>query len=67
MKVAISSRGQTLDSMVEPRFGRCNWFVVVDIGNGEHSAYSNDSNFSWIKFNPACGNQMGIRVKAHNY
>ncbi|KJS18233.1 MAG: dinitrogenase iron-molybdenum cofactor biosynthesis protein [Peptococcaceae bacterium BRH_c4b] len=46
MKVAISSRGQTLDSMMEPRFGRCSWFVVVDTGNGEHNAYSNEINLS---------------------
>ena len=30
MKVAISSTGNTLDSFVDPRFGRCNHFVIYD-------------------------------------
>jgi predicted Fe-Mo cluster-binding NifX family protein len=32
--------------MMEQRFGRCSWFVVVDTGNGEHNAYSNETNLS---------------------
>ena len=30
MKVAISATGNTLDSMVDPRFGRAAWFLIVD-------------------------------------
>lgn len=30
-KVAISSEGPTLESRVDPRFGRCGGFVVVDL------------------------------------
>jgi predicted Fe-Mo cluster-binding NifX family protein len=30
MKIAISSNGSTLDSEVDPRFGRCQQFIVVD-------------------------------------
>lgn len=32
MKVAVASSGNALDSPVDPRFGRCAWFVVVDTG-----------------------------------
>ncbi len=30
MKVAISSTGDNLDSNIDPRFGRCNMFLIVD-------------------------------------
>jgi predicted Fe-Mo cluster-binding NifX family protein len=35
MKVAISSTGQTMDSDVDPRFGRAAGFVVVNTESGE--------------------------------
>ena len=30
MKVAISATGESLDAEVDPRFGRCQYFVIVD-------------------------------------
>ena len=30
MKVAISSAGKDLTSPIDPRFGRCAYFVIVD-------------------------------------
>lgn len=30
MKIAISSVGETLDSQVDRRFGRCQYFLIVD-------------------------------------
>lgn len=30
MKTAITSTGATLDSTIDPRFGRCSYFVIYD-------------------------------------
>jgi len=31
MKIGISSTGKTLESEIDPRFGRCNYFLIIDI------------------------------------
>jgi len=31
MKIAITSTGNTLDSTIDQRFGRCEYFVIFDI------------------------------------
>jgi len=41
MKVAISSQGPDLHSEVDPRFGRCAYFIVVDSDTGEFEAIEN--------------------------
>ena len=33
MKIAISSTGKNLESEVDARFGRCNYFLIVEIEN----------------------------------
>jgi predicted Fe-Mo cluster-binding NifX family protein len=44
MKVAVSAVGDTLDSAVDPRFGRAAQFVLVDTDTGEHELISNAQN-----------------------
>jgi predicted Fe-Mo cluster-binding NifX family protein len=41
MKIAVSSTGQTLESAVEPRFGRCPFFLIVDPDTLEFKVLSN--------------------------
>ncbi|NLE67722.1 MAG: 4Fe-4S binding protein [Lentisphaerae bacterium] len=30
MKIAVTAKGRTLDDQVDPRFGRCSYFLVID-------------------------------------
>ena len=43
MKIAITSTGQTLDSQVDPRFGRAACFIIVDTETMGFEAIANES------------------------
>lgn len=43
MKIAVSSTGQTLDSAVEARFGRCPFFLIVNPTTLEFEVVANAS------------------------
>ena len=43
MKIAVSSSGNNLDSQIDPRFGRCAYFVVVDTENMAVQVFDNES------------------------
>jgi predicted Fe-Mo cluster-binding NifX family protein len=43
MKIAISSSGKTLDSPLDPRFGRCAWFLVIDPADMRYEVFDNQS------------------------
>ncbi|MBN1692063.1 MAG: DUF5320 family protein [Dehalococcoidales bacterium] len=43
MKIAISASGQTLDADVDPRFGRCQYFIIADPETMEFEAIDNSS------------------------
>ena len=43
MKVAISAAGPTLDAEVDPRFGRCQYFIIADTETMEFEAIDNAS------------------------
>ncbi|MFC1935448.1 NifB/NifX family molybdenum-iron cluster-binding protein [Chloroflexota bacterium] len=43
MRIAISATGPDLDSEVDPRFGRCQYFIVVDPETMEFEAVENTS------------------------
>jgi len=46
MKIAISAAGPTLDAEVDPRFGRCRYFIIADSETMEFSAIDNASAMS---------------------
>lgn len=41
MKIGIPATGETVTAEVDPRFGRCKWFVIVDTDTMEDYAVSN--------------------------
>jgi len=43
MKIAISAVGPSLDAEVEPRFGRCPYFIIVDPDTMQFEALENSS------------------------
>lgn len=43
LKICVSSEGKTLDSEIDPRFGRCKYFLLVDVKDKE------EINFKAIK------------------
>ena len=43
MKIAVSARQPALDAPVDPRFGRCAYFVIVDSDTGEYEALENSA------------------------
>jgi predicted Fe-Mo cluster-binding NifX family protein len=41
MKIAITSEGQSLEAAIDPRFGRCKYFLIMDTDTGKFEAVEN--------------------------
>jgi predicted Fe-Mo cluster-binding NifX family protein len=55
MKICITSEGKTLDSKVDPRFGRCQNFIFFDTETGDFQAQENPN----AQFQGGAGIQSG--------
>jgi predicted Fe-Mo cluster-binding NifX family protein len=44
MKVAVTAQQEELDSTIDPRFGRAQYFVVYDTETDDTGAHSNEQN-----------------------
>ena len=53
MKICVTSQGNNLDSLVDPRFGRCPYFIIIDPQTLEYEAVENP--------NAAAGGGAGIQ------
>ncbi len=54
MKVAVSSSGQDLDAQLDPRFGRCSYFLIIDTDDMSFEVFENE--------NAALGGGAGIQA-----
>ena len=43
MKVAVSATEENLDAQIDPRFGRCQYFIIVDTESMEYEVMPNAS------------------------
>ena len=43
MKIAVSSSGKNLDSRIDPRFGRCAYFLLVETDDMNFEVFDNQS------------------------
>jgi predicted Fe-Mo cluster-binding NifX family protein len=43
MKIAISSSGKNLDAALDPRFGRCAYFMIIDPADMRFEVFDNQS------------------------
>lgn len=41
MKIAVSSSGTDQNAQVDPRFGRCQYFIIIDTESGKSEAIPN--------------------------
>jgi predicted Fe-Mo cluster-binding NifX family protein len=66
MKIAISSIGKDLDSDVDGRFGRCNYFLIVELENKKIKNFNAIENTGKDQAGGAAG-QTGcvLPVRAH--
>ncbi|MFA5062970.1 MAG: NifB/NifX family molybdenum-iron cluster-binding protein [Candidatus Omnitrophota bacterium] len=58
MKICVTSEGKTLDSKVDPRFGRCRNFIFFDTDTGNFEAQENAN----AQFQGGAGIQSGQLV-----
>ena len=49
MKIAVTSTGKTLDDMVDPRFGRAAYIIIVDSETLAHEVIDNQKNVNAFK------------------
>ena len=43
MKIAISSNGKDLDALIDPRFGRCAYFLIIETDDMSFQVFDNQS------------------------
>ena len=53
MKICITSQGKNLESEIDPRFGRCKYFIFYDTETNQYEVVENP----WREAPKGAGNQ----------
>ncbi len=61
MKIAVSSTGKDLNSQIDPRFGRCACFVIVETEDMQFEAFDNEN----IVLSGGAGIQSASFISSH--
>ncbi|MCK5310568.1 MAG: NifB/NifX family molybdenum-iron cluster-binding protein [Desulfobacteraceae bacterium] len=43
MKVVVSSTGEDINSQIDPRFGRCSFFIIIDTKDMSFESFNNEN------------------------
>jgi len=62
MKVAVSSNGKDLDAQIDPRFGRCLYFIIAETDTMDFEAFENVNR----ELTSSAGIQSASLVASHN-
>ena len=46
MKIAVTAKSNTLESEIDPRFGRCSFFLIIDSDTMNFESISNESSMA---------------------
>ena len=49
MKIAVTAQDRDLDSLVDPRFGRTRYFLLIDVETGEFTVHDNAQNLNAVQ------------------
>ena len=61
MKICITAQGDDLDSTVDPRFGRCKYFIIADTDTLEFEVVNNSN----MESSGGAGIQSGQLIAEH--
>ncbi|MDM8538401.1 NifB/NifX family molybdenum-iron cluster-binding protein, partial [Desulfobacterales bacterium HSG17] len=62
MKVAVSSKGNDINAYVDPRFGRCAYFIIIETDDMRVEAFKNEN----ADLSSSAGIQAASFVASHN-